>query len=243
VLSAGCSTDRLITRKNHNYDQQYCWQRIVDANDNTYALSNKLERDIHHFQILMEKALTQRVLGIKLINDIKNIDKQDLPIQPSMLEKLNVGMSRGLDLTDRVVGYVASNECWLQATSNTLAARNLKKIDPYTRYKGFLVAFSATLALYDTYYTTAYTINKNERVRQFLNQSDQGYGRGEDQLMAMTDTISNASNIRLVKKEIKFYEKNHETFSNNIQKDDNADYLTTLVKQSPTYSIIHNASI
>jgi len=243
LLVSGCATDRLITRNNHNHDLYYCWQRVSESNGNAVALNNKLERDIEYYQILLEEALTQRELAIKLLNDIKRDVKHNAPIPPLLLEKLNVGMAHGLELTDRIASSVASNECWLQATNDTLAAKNLKPIDPYTRYKGFLVAFSATLVLYDTYYTTANIINQDARLRQFLNQSDYGYGRAEHQLKAVTDTIFRTENILLVKKEIQFYEENLPIHFSKVETDPSASYLYTLIQQSPAYTLIRYASI
>jgi len=243
ILLSGCTTDRLITRNNHNYDHLDCWQRIVDADNDANLLNNKLDREIDHYQLLLEEALAQRAQGIKLVNSVREITKQDQPIPPWMLESMNIGMQHGLDLTDRVVAHVANNECWLQASPDVLRQKNLSPIDPYTRFKGFLVALSATLALYDTYYSTAHLLNENPRVRQFLNRPDNGYERQSGQLKEVTNTIFNIDNIMLVKREIQFYEENLPVYFTKLEQDDTAGYLQTLIKQSPSYPIIRNASL
>lgn len=242
TVCSGCATDRLITRNDHHYEHLDCWQRIVDAGSNNNYLHHVQEREIQHYQYLLEEALVQREQGIKLVNSIKQIVKQDQPIPPWMLEKLNIGMAQGLELTDRVVAYVANNECWLQASPVNLRQKNLPPIHPYTRFKGFLLALSATLTLYDTYYATAHHLNDNPRIRQFLNQRDDGYARQSDQLRAVTKTIFNANNIALVKREIEFYEENLPVYFAQIEEDDSTSYLHTLVRQSPTYPVIRNAS-
>jgi uncharacterized protein YycO len=241
-LFSGCATDRLITRHSHSYNHIECWERISESDHDANLLAVKLEREVEHYQYLLEEALAQREQGIKLVESIKDIVKKDQPIPPWMLEKLNIGMQHGLDLTDRVVAHIASNECWFQATPAVLQKRNLSSIDSYTRFKGFMIAFSGTLALYDTYYSTAHHLNDNERIRQFLNRSDTGYERQVDQLRAVTKTIFNTENIQLVKREIAFFEENLPAHRSQLDVDDTGNYLYTLIKQSPSYAIISAAS-
>ena len=107
----------------------------------------------------------------------------------------------------------------------------------------FLVALSATLALYDTYYMTAHLLNQNDRIRKFLNESDHGYSLEPNQLLAVTNTIFNTANILLVKREIKFYEDNFDKYKYRIEREKDASYMNTLIAQSPTYKIIRDSSL
>jgi len=243
VMTSSCATDRLITRKNHDHDMQFCWQRLADANGDTALLNARLSDEIREYQTLTEEVLAARESALKLTDWISSNIDSDTPIPPRMLDKLNKGMTRGLELSDKVVAVVAKNECWLQATGEILADKGLASLDQYTRYKGFMLALSATLMLYDTYLTTASILNEHDRIRQFLNQSDSGYGRQQEQLRAVTNTILNTSNIMLVKKEILFYEDRFPGYFSQLSLDDGAYYLSTLIRQSPAYPIIHNATI
>lgn len=243
IMTSSCATDRLITRKNHDHDMQLCWQRLADANGDNALLNERLADEISDYQILTEEVLAARESALKLTGWISSNIDSDTPIPPRMLDKLNKGMARGLELTDKVVSVVAKNECWLQATDEKLADKGLAALDQYTRYKGFMLALSATLMLYDTYLSSASILNEHDRIRQFLNQSDSGYGRQQEQLRAVTNTIFNTSNIMLVRKEILFYEDRFPGYLSQLSLDDGAYYLSTLIRQSPTYPIIRNATI
>ncbi len=242
VLLSGCATDRLITRKNHDADNQYCWARLTETKGDATLLSVRLDREINNYQILAEEVLVAREKALKLTNWITDNIERDIAIPPLMQDKLNTGMSHGLELSDKVVAIVARNECWLQATDEAMAKRDLSPLDPYTRFKGFTVALSATLMLYDTYFTTASILNKHERIRQFLNQSDLGYGRNKDQLEAVTDTIFNTDNVALVRKEIQYFETEYPNHVARLSKDDKAGYLSELIKQSPAYPVMREFS-
>ncbi len=240
---SGCATDRLITRKNHEHDHQYCWARLSEANGSTALLNQKLDSEIQHYQELMEEVLVAREKALKLTNWITDNIGRDEAIPPHMLDSLNKGMSRGLELSDQVVGVVARNECWLQASKPVMADKGLPPIDNFTRYKGTMLALSATLMLYDTYFTTASILNEHDRIRQFLNQSDLGYGRQEDQLNAVTDTMFNISNVMHVNNEIVYFDAHTPGFEARLSKDANANYLSTLIKQSPSYPVMRDATI
>jgi len=243
IFMSGCATDRLITRKNHDHDYQFCWTRLAEANGDTSKLNAQLDKEIVQYQELMEEVLVGREQALTITNWITSNIGRDEAIPPHMLDKLNIGMSRGLDLSDKVVSVVAKNECWLQATDEVLAKKSLPEIDHFVRYKGSMLALSATLMLYDTYFTTASILNKHNRIRQFLNQSDSGYGRQEDQLNAVTDTMFNISNVMLVNEEIHNYEAHMPGFEYRFEADTNADYLNTLIIQSPSYPLLRDATI
>ena len=240
VPLSSCATDRLITRKNHDADHDYCWTRITETKGDATLLNQRLDREINNYQNLTEEVLVAREQALKLTNWItENIDR-DIAIPPSMQDKLNIGMTRGLELSDQVVAVMARNECWLQADEEEMAGRGLPELDPYIRFKGFTMALSATLMLYDTYFTTAAILNKHDRIRQFLNQEDLGYERHEDQLEAVTDTMFNLSNVSLVAREIDFFEVEYPHHDTPLSSDDKASYLTELIKQSPAYPVMRD---
>ncbi len=243
VLTSSCSTDRLITRKNHDADYQYCWQRITETRGNAVLLKMKVDNEIRDYQILIEEILTARERALKLTNWISDNIEHDRAIPPHMLDKLNYGMTRGLELSDKVVSVVARNECWLQATNDKLEGMNLLQLDQNIRHKGTMLALSATLMLYDTYFTTASLLNEHDRIRQFLNQSDVGYGKQEDQLKAVTDTMLKTENLLLVQKEIKYFEDGYLYYDSHLRLDAEASYLSALIKQSPAYPVLRNTSL
>jgi len=243
VSLSGCVTDRLITRKNQDANYDYCWMRITETKGDATLLNQRLDREITHYQNLTEEVLVAREQALKLTNWITNNIDRDIAIPPSMQDKLNIGMTRGLELSDKVVAVMARNECWLQADEEEMARRGLPELDPYTRFKGFTMALSATLMLYDTYFTTASILNKHDRIRQFLNQEDLGYARHEDQLEAVTDTMFNLSNVSLVAREIQFFESEYPNHDRYLSNDDKASYLTELIKQSPAYPVMQDYTL
>jgi len=242
VLSSACTTDRLITRKDHRQSMQQCWQHIADAHVHPGSLSKNLDREILAYQLLIEEVLTEREKSRQLTQWVVE-NTHDEAIPALYLDKLNRAFTRGLTLSDRVVSVVSRNECWLQANRARIAERGIATLDEYTRYKGFMLAFSATLVLYDSYFTTARILNNNDKIRQFLNQADRGYGKQKDQLEAVTNSIFRHANILLVREEIRFYEKHYADYLSQLKHDPHAIYLTTLIKQSPSYPILNDATI
>lgn len=243
ALISGCATDRLITRNNHDDAMLQCWQNLADATGDTVSLNGDLDKEIFQYQELIEEVLVARERALKITAWVHDTDNQDVAIPPAMLDKLNKGMTRGLELSDRVVAVVARNECWLQATEEKTTAKGIEPLDQYTRYKGFMLALSASLILYDTYLTTVTILNKDDRVRRFLNQSDLGYNKQKDQLEAVTDSIFNVSNVFLVQEEIYFFEDRYPGYVSKLNADPNAGYLSTLIQQSSSYALIRNATL
>ena len=248
VLSSACTTDRLITRNNHDAEVNYCWQRLADSRANTEQLNKILDKEIQNYQLLVEEVLSARESALKLTQWISGNIDHDSAIPPLMLDRLNKQMAHNLALSDKVVAVVARNECWLQASEERISARGISPLDGYTRYKGFMLALSATLMLYDTYYTTASILNENDKIRQFLNQGDSGYGRKSDQLTAVTNTIFNLSNVLFVREEIDFFENKFPLYASHLgeetkDSDREASYLSASIKQSPSYPVLRKATI
>ncbi len=242
VNITGCATDHLIKTKDYDAELEQCWATIRHANGNMQQLNENLDKEINNYQEMTEELLVSREKMLKLTDSIsRHIDK-DVAIPPAVLDELNLQMKKGLGFEEKLSGGIARNECWYQASKEILEEKGYAPLADEIRLKGMMLALSGSLMLYDTYMTTVSVLNENDRIRRFVNQSDIGYGIQEDQLTAITDSVYDLSNLLYVREEIAIYEDNIKKHGKKFEKDKNAEYLMLLIEQSPSYSILKNAS-
>ena len=240
VFLTGCTTDRLLKTKNYDSEWEQCWDAIKRANGDMHQLNDILDREINDYQILIEEILVSREKTLELTDGISRYINQDIAIPPAVLDELNSQMKKGFDYEGKLSRGIARNECWFQASNERMQEKGLVPLEEELRLKGLMLALSGTLTLYDTYMMTVSVLNEHERIRRFLNQSDIGYGIQEDQIKAVTDAVHDVSNLLFVRDEISFYEENILKVRQKLENDKKFAYLTLLIKQSPSYSILKN---
>ena len=242
LLLSGCATDSLTITKDFSSEAEQCWATLKVANGNNDQLNQHLDQEIYGYQELIEAVLVSREKTLLLTDEISSHIDNEVAIPPAVLDDLNVQMKSGLGSSDKLAAGISRNECWYQASKDILEEKGYAPLSDKVRLKGVMLALSGTLTLYDTYMTTITVLNENDRIRQFVNQSDIGYGIQQDQIAAITDAAYDLSNLLYVRGEISIYEKNIDRFEEKFAQDDQAAYLRLLINQSPSYQILKNAS-
>ena len=182
-IANGCSTYRLQFKNSDANLHNICWQEISQFSDQQNILNRDLDQQIYQYQEVVEEILVNREKAVALIG---SIDKNK-PIRPAVLDALHLRMQDALDIVNRIVRVIDSNQCWQEADNSRMQELGLLPLDPVVQLKGSMLALSAGLILYDSYQAVVAVVNEDDRIRRFLNQSDIGYGIREDQIATITD--------------------------------------------------------
>ena len=238
TLSSACDSYRISFRKSEAR-QDMCWNKIHNLNANSDTLNQLLDREISQYQLTVEQLLVNREKTLRLFNQI---DKEKA-ISPADLDALNRRLKAAVQTIDTLVNIIDRNHCWRKADKNYMQAAKLPPLDSSLRVKGSMLTLSSALMLYDSYLTIVALASEDTRIRRFLNQSDIGYGKNEDQMAAMTDDFLSIANLSSIEQAIAYYEKNRATIQLDTITDDNLAYLDLLIQSSSSYPLLRDLPV
>jgi len=194
-----------------------------------------LDQEVITFMTLAERALALRAETVKEGERFQARVAQGKPLSGEDLALLNQGLVEHLSLRKELLAIAESHECWLDLSDHDLAAHG---ITPEIRLKGIMLSLSSALLLYDNYLLAVSLFEGDGKLRRLLNESDPGYAVNSAELAKITMNYNSIANRERVSRAIRFYKREAKNIRALIGKSANSDYLTTLIDQSPSYSMV-----
>ena len=237
IASGGCARKHLDTSYNTKESEDSCWQLISSNTPGNQELEKALDQETDNFQVQFEQLMSFSETAKRDYETISKNIKEEKPVAPDDLEKIIRTISQGFDLIAPIAETMARNTCWYDADEEQLAHTSLPPLPPEVRMKGVLLELASTITLYDIYISMFSALNDLDRLRQYINHGDPGYGVGTDRLAAYTERIVDLENLATVRENVQKYEQMRKMFLSTAQADDRIAYLDMVVVGSRSYKI------
>jgi len=203
-----------------------------------YSKLGSRERVLELHQ-LVEQSLVARTTTLKLVKDLAKRPKA--PLTGNDLKILKGGTRYYLDLRNRLYELAEAGEPLLELSGRKLARLGLT---PDERLNGIMLSLAAALTLYDNYVLAAIVFEQDARLRNLLNDPDQGFGVDANQLAKVTLSANSLRKRHRLRKAIRYYE--HEMQHRRsipsslacLHRDQTFRYLHGLIEGSPSYSFV-----
>jgi uncharacterized protein YycO len=213
-----------------------CKEHLARSHGTTReAVESSLNMEMAAFRSLAEQALTLRAETIKVGMAIKVKLDRGKPLSGDDIALINTGINEHLALRKELLAVAEAHECWQDGTDKELTR---KGITPETRFKGVMLSLSSAMLLYDNYLLAISLFEGDGKLRRILNERDPGYAVTSAALARVTLNYNSISNRARVRKAIKYYEKESEHFQATLAKNPEVDYLSLLIAQSPSFSMV-----
>jgi len=213
-----------------------CRQHLVARHGSGQgSVGEALDVEISNFMTLAERALALRAETIKEGTRLQGRMAQGRALSGEGLALLNQGLVEHLALRKELLAIAESHECWLNLSDYELAAHG---ITPAIRLKGIMLSLSSALVLYDNYLLAVSLFEGHGKLRRLLNESDPGYAVNSAELAKITVSYNSVANRERVRRAIRFYRREAKKLPAPGGEDANSDYLSTLIVQSPSYTMV-----
>ena len=203
------------------------------------AVESSLRKEIGEYRTLAERALMLRAETIKVGKQIREKEEQGKPLTGEDLDLLNQGIVQHLALRKELLAVAEAHECWLDGSDKELLSLG---ITPETRLKGVMLSLSSALVLYDNYLLAISLFEGDGKLRRLLNERDPGYAVNSAALAKVTLHYDSVANRQRVRKAMRFYEKESKRHRESLERSLDMDYVSTLITQSPSYSMVRKWS-
>lgn len=236
LILAGCSTHR--AKK-----EAVCWDGTAEmyGGRSPQDINLILNSSIEEYQQLVEMSLVYRTKAIALAERLHKTIDADQPLKGRDLDILNRGMVQMVDLRDQLLVMAYRHACWPEASQQDFLDAGVDSILPETQLQGVMLSLSASLLLYDNYLLMISIFEEDAKLRQFLNDSDTGYGINKGELKKATKNFISHRNRRYVRESIASYEQMKLDLPTAFQDNDNVQYLEASIDISPSYQRIKKA--
>jgi len=203
------------------------------------AVESSLRKEVEEFRTLAERALTLRAETIKVGMAIKEKLDKGKPLSGDDLALINIGINEHLSLRKELLAAAEAHECWMDGSEKELARQG---ITPEARLTGVMLSLSSAMLLYDNYLLAISLFEGDSKLRRILNERDPGYAVTSAALAKVTINYDSISNRARVRKAIKFYERESARFRKTLDQSPESGYLSLLISQSPSYSMVRKWS-
>lgn len=213
-----------------------CREHQTSVHGSTPAeVDSSLKREVESFRFLAERALTLRAETIAVGKGIKEKLDKGKPLSGDDLALINVGINEHLSLRKELLAAAAAHDCWLDGSEKGLEKQG---ISPEARLTGVMISLSSAMLLYDNYLLSISLFEGDGKLRRILNERDPGYAVTSAALARVTLNYNSISNRSRVRKAIRFYERESLRFQSVLKQDPQSEYLSLLIAQSPSYSMV-----
>jgi uncharacterized protein YycO len=203
------------------------------------SLETSLKKEVEEFRTLSERSLALRAETIKAGKSIKLKLDKGRPLSGDDIALINAGINEHLALRKELLAIAEAHECWMDGSEKELAGQG---ITPETRLTGVMLSLSSAMLLYDNYLLSISLFEGDSKLRRILNERDPGYAVTSAALARVTLNYNSVSNRARVRKAIRFYERESARFSKKLERDPDSGYLSMLIAQSPSYSMVRKWS-
>ena len=219
---------------------QRCSDHLRQAHGSDRAsVEETLKVELESFRSLSEQALALRAETIAVGKRIKLQMEQKKPLSGDDLALLNIGITEHLRLRKQLMEIAESHECWLDGSEQEWISRG---VTPQTRLTGVMLSLSSAFLLYDNYLLSVSLFEGDPKLRRLLNEADPGYAVQSAALAKVTLSYNSINNRSRVRRAIRFYEQESRRFAKFVAASDTSTYLSVLISQSPSYSMVRKWS-
>jgi hypothetical protein len=213
-----------------------CRQHLTASHGSTReTVEVSLKKEVSDFRNLAERALTLRAETIKVGKGIKEKLDKGKPLTGDDIALINIGINEHLSLRNELLAVAEAHECWMDGSEKELAKLG---VTAESRLTGLMLSLSSAMLLYDNYLLAISLFEGDSKLRRVLNERDPGYAVTSAALAKITINYDSVSNRARVRKAINFYEKESSRFKKQLEQSPDSSYLTMLIAQSPSYSMV-----
>ena len=241
-LLSGCTQKHFELGTETNTATQDCWAVIKAFRGDDAAREKIINQDIDLFQNQFEQFLSSIEAANSYYRKANWHLEESQPIPPYILEKTIAGLGKELTLFDTLAEIFERNTCWYDADQENLLQLGIKPLPYKIRAKGMMLELAATLALYDAYRAMFSRINENERLREYVDHGDSGYGVDADRWENLTERITDIENLAIVREYVKQYDSLGKEVRKLAEGDIRIGYLDTAIIGSRAYKLFLNTS-
>ncbi|MEM7469048.1 MAG: acyltransferase family protein [Pseudomonadota bacterium] len=235
VVYGGYSAMRIA----HNLDdaERDCFTAIAAELQEGDAPESVFRTEFERLQILVEKSLGARAAMLEIWNRLR--ENESAPISSSDLLALKDGTEYYLSIRKELYAIANTYECGVKVSDKTLRQY---QIDPSLRVKGVLVSLGAALTLIDNYLLGLVLFENDDRLRNVINDPDQGFHILSNQLAEVTLAARSIEYRHRVRRALEFYERQRPGILG-AEEDSDFAYLTKLIDSSPSYDYVREIDI
>ncbi len=229
-LISSCSTGTKLNRKIFFKDKEpvaVCESYQAMTDEQADADMNK---DIYALQQSIERSLVFREKMTAAFKDVDFDNIPDKPFSPDKIDRLSKGLQREVDLMRPMFEMVVKHGCWVKHQEYTVTDQ--------VKLKGNLLVLATMMSLYDDYSAVIVVLNKNDRLRRFINRADAGYDREDYLLEGLTDMFVNHDLLSYVTDLIERYHQHEDAVKELALEDDTIKYLSQVIEKSKSYPVM-----
>lgn len=196
--------------------------------ENKIDTKKQIQQEIFNSIRVFEESLTIRDKMVDLYSKLHAKSSTKQPLSGKDLEDLSNTTSSFLKQREKLYALATKYEKETKSISNDKESKDIQiaKVS---------ISLASTLLMYDNWMLAISQYQNDNLLRFHLNNPDSGYGIGYRELSKMASSFASSENRYRTKSAIDWYEKN---IQNNEIDFENYKYISTLIKNSPSYSII-----
>ncbi|NOQ36780.1 MAG: Poxvirus G6 [Methylococcaceae bacterium] len=179
---------------------------------------------------LVEFSLSERELSTIFFAQLNQQLKEQGHLDADSLQMLKIASKRHQQLRETLIGIAEQYEPWLKDNSIAMPAR----------LQGIMLSLSAALTAFDNYLFVVHQFQQHTHLRHIANSADSAYILESQELLRAGLSYYSLHNYRVMKKAIKFYQKNIAQFS---EKNEDIIFLKQLIEQSPHYHYLQKQTL
>ena len=241
-LLSGCTQKHFELGTETETTSDDCWAVINAFEGDDAAREKIINQDIDLFQNQFEQFLSSIEAANGFYRKANWHLEESQPVPPYILERTIAGLGKELTLFDTMAEIFNRNTCWYDADPENLLERGIKPLPYRIRAKGMMLELAATLALYDAYRAMFSRINENERLREYVDHGDSGYGVDADRWENLTERITDIENLAIVREYVNRYDSLRKEVRELGKRDNRIGYLDTAIIGSRAYKLFLDSS-
>lgn len=195
------------------------------------------DRQLGELQSLVERSLVARSEMLVVSNRLRV--ERDEPLSSRDLVTLKSGTEYYLDMREDLYEIANAYECAIDAEPDLLQEFG---VSPELRLKALMLSLGAALTLYDNYLLGVVLFERDDRLRQVINDPDMGFGLIANKLAEATLAANSIEVRHRARRAIRFYE-DHKAIFAGADEDSDASYLIQLIESSPSYNYIRKIRV
>ena len=215
---------------------QYCLDHTASRHGQAApGATPVLQLEMDEFKGLVEQSITYRQETIRLVDYLKEKNKNNKPFSGEDIDKLNLGTTAHLKLREKLYAIAEAHECWLDLAEPSPLLRADAAAD---RLTGVMLSLSAALTLYDNYLLAISSVQSDRKLRRYVNQPDSGYHKNSLELANMAAEFSSVSNRQRVRRAMVFVEQELARLGTGVAANPDLNYLNQYIRESPSYALV-----
>lgn len=223
--------------KNHEARNLACFDQVAAILESGADPSAYFQAQLSDLQSLVERSLVVRSEMLVVTNRLGGAPDQ--PLSSRDLVTLKSGTEYYLDMREELYDIANAYECAVDADRELLKAHD---VSPELRLKALMLSLGAALTLYDNYLLGVVLFERDDRLRNVVNDPDMGFGLIANKLAEATFAANSVEVRHRARRAIKLYEQEKYLFDR-VDEDTEEAYLIQLIESSPSYNYVKNVRV